>query len=108
VTTWRFEDGSVLRSGGRVTGKGPAAVALRRRIAERSPVYVFALPSEPVALVPDSDLLLDCLASEVRFSTHTKFTTAYVRDDLDAPAELRERLALARKSRDLTPFGTVH
>ena len=108
VATWRFDDGSVLRSGGRVTGKGPAAAVLRSRIAARSPVHAFALPSAPVTLVLDSDYLLDCLAVEVRFATMTKFATAYERDENDAPPELRPRLRAARLARDGTPFEKIH
>ncbi len=100
MTTWRFDDGSVLRSGGRVTGKGPAAAALRSRIADRRPVYVLPLPSTPVTLAVDSDYLLDCLAVEVRFATMTKFASAYERDENDAPPELRPRLRAARLARD--------
>ncbi len=108
MAIWRFDDGSVLRSGGHVTGKGPAAAALRARIAENRPVYVLPLPSAPVTLAVDSDYLLDCLAVEVRFATQTKFASVYERDEDDAPAELRPRLRAARIARDRTPFGTVH
>ena len=100
VTTWRFDDGSVLRSGGRVTGKGPAAAALRSRIADQRPALSSA-PSTPVTLAVDSIYLLDCLAVEVRFATMTKFATAYERDEDDAPPELRPRLRAARLARDL-------
>ncbi len=108
MATWTFTDGTTLRSGGRVTGKGPAAVALRRRIAARSPVHVFPLPSAPVALEVSSDFLLDCLCSEVRFQTMTKFETEYERDDEDAPEGLRPLLRQARIDRGKTPSGGVH
>jgi hypothetical protein len=108
VAVWTFDDGSVLRSGGRVTGKGPAAAVLRSRIAERRPVHALALPSEPVALDVRSDFLLDCLASEVRFATQTKFATAYERDEDDAPPAIRAKLAQARKARDETPYRTIN
>ena len=99
VATWTFADGTTLRSGGRVTGKGTVATALRRRIAERRPVHVLPLPSDPVALEVSSDYLLDCLCSEVRFQTMTKFVTEYERHDEDAPAALRPLLAKARGDR---------
>jgi hypothetical protein len=100
MAIWTFEDGSVVRSGGRVTGRGRAAVTLRRRIAERSPVHALPLPSAPVALDVSSDFLLDCLCSEVRFATMTKFATEYERRDDDAPPALHERLAQARRARE--------
>ncbi|HEX4446547.1 MAG TPA: hypothetical protein VH044_07425 [Polyangiaceae bacterium] len=93
MAVWTFEDGTVLRSGGRVTGRGRAAVSLRRRIAERSPVHALALPAVPVALDVSSDFLLDCLCSEVRFATMTKFATAYERNVDDAPPAVRELLS---------------
>ena len=109
MTTWRFDDGSVLRSGGRVTGKGPAAAALRSRIADERPVYVLPLPSTPVTLIVDSDYLLDCLAVEVQFATMTKFTQL-----LQARRRRRSARVTPAAScgplfaRDRTPFGTVH
>jgi hypothetical protein len=105
VAIWRFQDGTVLRTGGIVRGKGAIADELRTRLAEpRTTVQIYPLPMRGERLDPSSDFLLDALVADTRFA----YSSDYERDDADAPPAVRAKLAAVRKQRDETPFGTVN
>jgi hypothetical protein len=109
MTAWTFADGSVLRSRGRVTGKGKAAVELRKRIDEGRGVQLFLHPSAPTPLDVDNDYLLDGLAADVAAAVRVPFDSEYERVDEDAPAHLRARRSRFRAvPATSSPYGTVH
>jgi hypothetical protein len=109
MAEWHFSDGSVLSSGGKVSGNGPAAVELRRAL--NSPWYrVQALPHpmDDSPLDPNSDFLLDVLADQVARDTRTTATTEYEFDYDDAPPELAKKLHETRRLSQWALYGLVH
>jgi hypothetical protein len=108
MATWTFSDGTVLHSGGRVSGAGQVAEMLRDRVDARWAVYVLPHPSEPIPVDPNSDYLLDALAFAIATAHHVEVDGDYERSDEDAPAHLRKALAQARFTSKHRAYGSVY
>jgi hypothetical protein len=109
MTTWKFSDGSILKSGGKVTGAGKAAAEMRGRFGDPDDrVGIFPEPMRGVPMDRASDYMLDVFALEVAWATRTKVVTTYERDEDDLPKELRERWRAFREGQMNAPFGRIY
>jgi hypothetical protein len=109
MAEWTFSDGSELRSGGKVSGDGPVAMALRSALtAPEHMVHALPPPAVPERVIRSSDFLLDLLAREIARVLRRGVSTEYEPDFDDAPSELRERLIEGRSRSGLGFYATVY
>jgi hypothetical protein len=108
MPTWTFSDGTILNSGGRVTGSSEFAAELRAAVRERVGVHVFPHPSEDVPLDPGSNYLLDIFARSRARSGHVRMSTEYEADVEDAPPALVTKIREQREAMRRAPYGRVY
>jgi hypothetical protein len=109
MAEWKFADGTVLSSGGHVTGSLRAAIELRARMAD--PEYrvpIFPPPMHGVPLTTSSDFLLDGMAREVSGATRIGHETEYDSDYEDAPPNIRNAVIRFRELQLQEPYGKVY
>jgi hypothetical protein len=108
VSTWTFEDGSELLSGGVVRGNGPAAKRLESYFfyPDRF-VQVGPIPMESVELDVGSDYLLDVLANDIAFRVRQQVHTDYEPRDEDVPFNVKQILEAAERAARDNPLTTV-
>jgi hypothetical protein len=98
LSTWTFDDGSTLTSGGTVSGEGVAATELRRFLAlpdtERV-VTVAPGTSRRVVLDAGSDYLLNVCVRALSFRLRQRVRTDYLGCYADAPPYVRRILDAA-------------
>ena len=99
MAQWTFSDGTVLASGGKVTGDSPLAVALRANSTSAAkgghiPVVYAHSKGQPISidLDPSSDWLLDRHARAAAALRKLTLVTDYVARPGDVPPTCREVL----------------
>jgi len=87
---WTFTDGSVIETGGRVTGTAKAAFEMRAEL-DTPPVFVEVGPAPDgrVELDPHNDFLIDSFVRGIASWLKQSFETDYVRNLEDAPEDVQ-------------------
>jgi hypothetical protein len=106
MPTWTFP-GATLQSGGKVSGAGPLADALRAALQHQREVQLFPVLRAKTPLDLSSDYLVDLFARSFAWSHGVRMSTDYDPDPADLHPALREELLAFERWASTMPYGLV-